>query len=160
MSRLRACGAVAALLCWLLSAGAVAALMPGGDPAVEARLQGLSQELRCLVCQNQSIADSNAPLAEDLRREIRQMIARKMTDREIVDFMTQRYGDFVLYRPPFKGTTALLWVGPFVLLAVAGAIALRIVRRRRTLQEDSAALSPDERTRLRALLDEIGRAHV
>ena len=80
------------------------------DPAVEARLKHLAVELRCLVCQNQTLADSNAPLAEDLRREVREMIAKNMSDKEIIDFLVSRYGDFVLYRPPLKATTTLLWV--------------------------------------------------
>ena len=88
--------AAAALLCGLLSAGAGAALMPGGDPVVEARLQALSQELRCLVCQNQSIAESNAELAVDLRRQIREQIADGRDDKQIIDYMVERYGDFVL----------------------------------------------------------------
>ena len=100
------------------------------DPAAEARLKHLAVELRCLVCQNQTLADSNAPLAEDLRREVREMIAKNMSDKEIIEFLTSRYGDFVLYRPPVKATTALLWVGPFVLLTI-GATALVITLRRR-----------------------------
>ena len=84
------------------------------NPQVEARLKALAVELRCLVCQNQTLADSNAPLAEDLRREVREMIAKDMSDREIIDFVVARYGDFVLYRLPWKLTTTLLWVGPFL----------------------------------------------
>ena len=86
------------------------------DPVVEKRLQALSEELRCLVCQNQTIADSNAELAQDLRREIRGMIASGKNDKDIIDFMVVRYGDFVLYRPPFKGITLLLWGGPIALM--------------------------------------------
>ena len=78
------------------------------NPQVEVRLKALAIELRCLVCQNQTLADSNAPLAEDLRREVREMIAKDMSDREIIDFLVQRYGDFVLYRPPWKASTTLL----------------------------------------------------
>ena len=87
------------------------------DPVAEKRLQKLSEELRCLVCQNQTIADSNAELAQDLRREVRTMIKDGKTDNEIVDFMVTRYGDFVLYRPPVKGITLLLWGGPIALLS-------------------------------------------
>ncbi len=90
------------------------------NPQAEARLKALAVELRCLVCQNQTLADSNAPLAEDLRREVREMIAKNMSDQEIIDFLVERYGDFVLYRPPLRATTTLLWIGPFLLLAVAG----------------------------------------
>ncbi|OGV74216.1 MAG: cytochrome C biogenesis protein [Methylophilales bacterium RIFCSPHIGHO2_02_FULL_57_10] len=110
------------------------------DPAMEARLKALSQELRCLVCQNQTLADSSAPLAEDLRREIRELIAKGMTDKEITDYLVVRYGDFVRYRPPLKTQTALLWGGPFLLLAM-GLVALALVlRNRNRLMKDL----PDE----------------
>ncbi len=102
----------------------------GEDPAVEARLKVLSEELRCLVCQNQTLADSSAPLAEDLRREIRGLIAKGMTDQEITDYLVARYGDFVRYRPPLKPQTALLWVGPGLIL-LAGVSGLWIALRRR-----------------------------
>lgn len=106
------------------------------NPQAEARLKALAVELRCLVCQNQTLADSNAPLAEDLRREVREMIARNMSDQEIVDFLVERYGDFVLYRPPLRATTTLLWIGPFVLLAVAGTVlGLALRRRQKTLSD-------------------------
>ena len=100
------------------------------NPQAEARLKTLAVELRCLVCQNQTLADSNAPLAEDLRREVREMIAKGMSDREIIDFLVARYGDFVLYRPPWKLTTTLLWVGPFHLLGVGETGLLFALRRR------------------------------
>lgn len=106
------------------------------NPQAEARLKALAVELRCLVCQNQTLADSNAPLAEDLRREVREMIAKNMSDQEIIDFLVERYGDFVLYRPPLRATTTLLWVGPFLLLAVAGtALVLAVRRRQKALPE-------------------------
>ena len=101
------------------------------DPVAEARLMKLSSELRCLVCQNQTIADSNAELAVDLRTEIREKIQAGMSDAAIKDFMVARYGDFVLYRPPVKGTTLILWVGPFLLLAVGGGVLVFNLRRRR-----------------------------
>src|SRR5881394_4407761 len=88
------------------------------DAALEKRVRELSTELRCLVCQNQTLADSNAPLALDLRNQIREQLKAGKTERDVVDFMVPRYGDFVLYRPPFKATTAALWTGPFVLLAL------------------------------------------
>ncbi len=91
------------------------------DPITEKRLQKLSEELRCLVCQNQNIADSNAELAQDLRREVRGMIKAGKSDKEIIDFMVTRYGDFVLYRPPVQGNTLLLWGGPLVLLISASS---------------------------------------
>lgn len=106
------------------------------NPQAEARLKALAVELRCLVCQNQTLADSNAPLAEDLRREVRDMIAKDMSDQEIIDFLVERYGDFVLYRPPLRATTTLLWVGPFLLLAVGGtALILALRRRQNSLPE-------------------------
>jgi cytochrome c-type biogenesis protein CcmH len=109
----------------------------GDDPAVEARLKALSTELRCLVCQNQTLADSSAPLAEDLRREIRELIAKGMSDKEITDYLVVRYGDFVRYRPPVKSQTLLLWVGPTILL-LAGLGGLWWALRKRN------ALLPDE----------------
>jgi len=110
------------------------------NPQAEARLKALAVELRCLVCQNQTLADSNAPLAEDLRREVRDMIARNMSDQEIIDFLVARYGDFVLYRPPWKPTTTLLWIGPFLLLMVgATALVLALRRRQKTLPETTVS---------------------
>lgn len=123
------------------------------DPQVEARLQQLAVELRCLVCQNQTLADSHAPLAEDLRRAVREMIAKEMSDQEIIDFLVARYGDFVLYRPPLKPTTTLLWLGPFLLL-IAGATTFGLALRRRQKRLADAALSEEERTRVAQLLSE------
>lgn len=100
------------------------------DPALEARLQALAKELRCLVCQNESLADSNADLARDLRREIREMMRQGRSDREVVEFLVARYGDFVLYRPPVKSTTLALWAGPFVLLTIGLGVLAVVVRRR------------------------------
>jgi cytochrome c-type biogenesis protein CcmH len=142
----------------------IALLMPGpawagearplaDDPAVEERLKHLAVELRCLVCQNQTLADSNAPLAEDLRREVREMIVKNMSDQEIIDFLVSRYGDFVLYRPPLKSTTTLLWVGPFVLL-VGGGIALVVALKRRGKKVADAAITEEEHRRVEQLLSE------
>ena len=126
------------------------------DPVAEKRLQALSEELRCLVCQNQNIADSNAELAQDLRREIRGMIKAGKTDKEIIDFMVTRYGDFVLYRPPVQGNTLLLWVGPLALLVFGIATLIAYQRRRaaRVAAEDKP-LSADEASRAEALLKEL-----
>ncbi|MFA5628035.1 MAG: cytochrome c-type biogenesis protein [Thiohalomonadaceae bacterium] len=99
-------------------------------PEQESRFNTLSQELRCLVCQNQNIADSNAGLAVDLRRQIHEMILAGKTDQEIIEFMTQRYGEFVLYRPPMRAGTLLLWIGPFALLILGGGIMAWFVRQR------------------------------
>jgi cytochrome c-type biogenesis protein CcmH len=126
------------------------------DPVVEARLKHLAVELRCLVCQNQTLADSNAPLAEDLRREVRDMIAKNMSDQEIIDFLVARYGDFVLYRPPVKATTALLWVGPFVLVII-GAVVLFITLRRRAGKVVDVAVTEEEHRRVEQLLAEGGK---
>lgn len=126
------------------------------DPAAEARLKHLAVELRCLVCQNQTLADSNAPLAEDLRREVREMIAKNMSDQEIIEFLTARYGDFVLYRPPLKATTTLLWVGPFVLLAI-GATALVVTLRRRARTVIEVSVTDEEHRRVEQLLAEGGK---
>ena len=123
------------------------------NPAVEERLKHLAVELRCLVCQNQTLADSNAPLAEDLRREVREMIVKNMSDKEIIDFLVSRYGDFVLYRPPLKSTTTLLWVGPFVLL-VGGGIALVVALKRRGKKVAAAAITEEEHRRVEQLLSE------
>ena len=125
------------------------------DPVAEKRLQALSAELRCLVCQNQTIADSNAELAQDLRREVRAMIKDGKSDQQIIDFMVTRYGDFVLYRPPVKGITLLLWGGPVVLL-VLGLIVLVRYQRRRALRvaAQDKPLSADEASRAEALLKE------
>ena len=102
------------------------------DPAIERRLKDLAEELRCLVCQNQTIADSNAPLALDLRNQIRTQIAQGRSDDQIRAYMVERYGDFVLYKPPFKANTALLWLAPALLLAGGAAVFWAVVNRRRT----------------------------
>ena len=121
------------------------------NPALEARVNALANELRCLVCQNQTLADSNAPLAVDLRNQIRERLQQGASERDIIGFMVERYGDFVLYRPPFKATTLLLWAGP-MLLVIAGLAALyyRLARRRREVGKPE--LSGAERARAAALL--------
>ncbi len=118
---------------------------------LEKRVMDLSSELRCLVCQNQTLADSNAPLAVDLRNTVREQLARGASEREVIDFMTARYGDFVLYRPPFKGTTILLWLGPFLLLAFGIFLFLRKVRKKGAEQHP---LSDEDRERAARLLAE------
>jgi len=125
------------------------------DPAAEARLKHLAVELRCLVCQNQTLADSNAPLAEDLRREVRDMIAKDMTDQQIIDFLVERYGDFVLYRPPWKLSTTLLWIGPFLLLTGGAAVLVRALRRR-ARQPVESPVTEEERQRVARLLSQGG----
>ena len=114
------------------------------DPRVEARLIAIAEELRCLVCQNESLSASRAELAQDLRRELRTLIRQGRTDAEIRDFMVSRYGDFVLYRPPVKRTTWLLWFGPFVLLAAGGVIWWLIARRRGRKRDDDEATPAED----------------
>ena len=99
------------------------------DPALEARLKAMSQELRCLVCQNSTLADSDAPLAEDLRKEIRIQMHAGKTDAEIIDYLVARYGDFVRFRPPVNNATAILWFGPFLLLLVGGFVLYRVLKK-------------------------------
>jgi cytochrome c-type biogenesis protein CcmH len=119
------------------------ALPASPDPVLEARVMKLSAELRCLVCQNQTIADSNAGLAVDLRNQVRDMLKRGDTPEQITDYMTARYGDFVLYRPPVKSSTAVLWYGPAALLLVAVGVLLLIVRRRTKLPPERFEPEPD-----------------
>lgn len=122
------------------------------DVEIEKRMVAISEELRCLVCQNESLAGSHADLAQDLRREIRKMIAEGKSDKEILDFMVGRYGDFVRYSPPLKPSTWLLWGGPFLLLA-GGIGGLVIFLRRRKVSATPAGLSEEERRRADALLE-------
>jgi len=122
------------------------------DPQLEARVMDLSHKLRCLVCQNQTIAESNAPLALDLRNQVREQLAAGKSEEAVVDYLVARYGDFVLYLPPFKGITLLLWLGPgLLLIAGAGWLALRL-RARAKEAEAAPHLSQDERARASALL--------
>ncbi len=120
-------------LCLMLAMPAVFAIDADeafDDPAMSQRYRALIREVRCLVCQNESIADSNAPLAADLRREIRNLMEEGATDREIADFLVARYGNFVLFRPPLQPNTWLLWGAPFLLLIIGGIVFVRIVRTR------------------------------
>lgn len=133
------------VLCLLLAAGATrparAADPAPASAALEARVMAITAELRCLVCQNQTIADSHAALAVDLRQQVREMLQRGDTDAQILSYMTDRYGDFVLYRPPVKSTTWLLWWGPALLL-IGGLITLVVVLRRRS-RLPASAFEPD-----------------
>ena len=127
------------------------------DEALDTRLKALENELRCLVCQNQTLADSNAPLAEDLRKEVRDLATGGKSDAEIRDYLVARYGDFVLYRPPVKSTTYLLWFGPFMLLAGGIATWWVLVRRRARVRANSGAPPPsagESAAAARALLDD------
>jgi cytochrome c-type biogenesis protein CcmH len=135
-----------------LAAFAQTAEVAQPDAATERRVKALAEELRCLVCQNQTIAESNAPLASDLRGQIRGQIAQGRSDAQIRGYMVERYGDFVLYRPPFKATTALLWMGPFALLAIGIAVFVRITRRRRDSPLAPVAHDAMRRAEIEALL--------
>jgi cytochrome c-type biogenesis protein CcmH len=144
-----------ALLLGLVLAGSVFAKEAptvAADPVLEKRVMALAEELRCLVCQNQTIADSHAELAVDLKNQIREKLKGGMNEAQVIDYMVARYGDFVRYRPPVKATTVPLWFGPFALLlaAVAG-LYYYIVRRRRSAPAQE--LSEDEQARVRSLLN-------
>jgi cytochrome c-type biogenesis protein CcmH len=104
------------------------------DPVIEQRMVNLAADLRCLVCQNESLAGSHAELAEDLRREIRGQMKAGKNDKEVIEYLTTRYGDFVLYRPPFKPVTYLLWLGPLLFMGIGGAAWAVTLRRRRAMQ--------------------------
>jgi cytochrome c-type biogenesis protein CcmH len=123
------------------------------DPKVEARLMAISEELRCLVCQNETLAASRAELADDLRKEVRRLIRENKTDQEIKDYLVTRYGDFVLYRPPVKPTTYLLWFGPFLLLT-GGVAALIVFLRRRGQVTAASPLSNEDKKRADLILNE------
>lgn len=162
MVRHRAPGGLARIAALLVALALSPIAIAQADPALDARLKKLEEELRCLVCQNQSLADSSAPLAEDLRREVRGLATAGKSDDEIKTFLVDRYGDFVLYRPPVKGTTWLLWFGPFILLLGGGAVWWLIARHRSRRDDDDGspppASGPDATAesgvaRARALLD-------
>ena len=145
------------ILClgFLLAAGPAAAaigeIYEFESAAQEARYNQLIGELRCLVCQNQNLAASNAGLAQDLRRKTYEMVIAGKSNEEIVSYMVERYGDFVLYRPPFKATTAMLWVGPFLILLGGVAVLLIIIRRQSRTTEP--ALTTEEKERAQRLLE-------
>ncbi len=150
----------------LLAAWWLAVMMPvvageakpmANDPVLEARVMAVAEELRCLVCQNETIAASHADLAVDLRSQIRIKLSQGQSDQQILDFMVARYGDFVLYRPPLKASTVLLWVGPFALLLLAaGVLVLNIRRHRGTASGRS--MTEAELRRAQQLLDQEGGA--
>jgi cytochrome c-type biogenesis protein CcmH len=141
-----------ATLCFSLSVAKDAAPL-AQDPVLEQRLISISEEMRCLVCQNESLAGSRSDLANDLRREIRTLIQEGKSDDQIRTFMVERYGDFVLYRPPVKPITWLLWIGPFVILVI-GIVVLLSYLRRRNLSIPSTALSKTDNEKIDALLNQ------
>jgi cytochrome c-type biogenesis protein CcmH len=155
------CRVVLVLLVCLPALWPAHAVEPGemlSDPALEARARRLSQELRCVVCQNQSIDESNAPLAHDLRVIVRERLAAGDSDAEVLAFVEARYGAFVLLRPRFRPQTLLLWLAPVLLLAGASVFVLRARRRRGDARQEAAPLTPEEQKRLDDLLRADGRS--
>ena len=148
MRRFAAALLSASLNCTTLANEAVPA---AADPALEARVMQVAAELRCLVCQNQTIADSSADLAVDLRKQIREKLRQGQSERQILDFMSERFGDFVHYRPPLKATTLLLWGGPFALLLTAAFVLARTLRQRQR-ERPEISLTDPERLRAQRLL--------
>jgi len=128
--------------------------VPNEDPQIEQRMKNLTEQLRCLVCQNETLADSHADLAEDLRKQIREQMKAGKTDKEIIAYLTDRYGDFVLYKPPVKTTTYLLWFGPFVLLGGGTLVLYRYLSRRRKMIQEKP-LSAEERRQAAEILRSV-----
>ena len=139
------------MLLWSVSSWAAVEYHDFKQPEQEQAYQNLIAELRCLVCQNQTIADSNADLAKDLRRQVYEMLQQGQSEQQIINFMTQRYGDFVLYKPAFTAKTALLWLGPALLLLTGLGVLLLVVRRKKP--QNSPALSEGQQTRLQDILE-------
>ncbi|MFG1427589.1 cytochrome c-type biogenesis protein [Roseixanthobacter glucoisosaccharinicivorans] len=127
------------------------------DPVLEARARELSKELRCMVCQNQSIDDSEAPLAKDLRLLVRDRLKAGDSNQQVLDFLVARYGEFVLMRPTFSWRNALLWGAPLLVLGAGGLAAYLAIQRRRRAAPDTVPLTPDEEERVRLILAETGR---
>ena len=127
---------------------------PSEDPQIEQRMKNLTEQLRCLVCQNETLADSRADLAEDLRKQIREQMKAGKSDKEIIAYLTDRYGDFVLYKPPVKATTYLLWFGPFAFLIGGTIVLYRFVKRRRELIHEEP-LTADERKQAEEILRSV-----
>lgn len=140
---------LAMIFAWPVCASTIEAY-PFDDAQQETRYKNLIDELRCLVCQNQNLADSNAELAQDMRRKTYQLVKEGNSEEEVVDYMVQRYGDFVMYRPPVQGNTLVLWIGPFVILLLGVAVLLRFVRRKPAVNTD--VMSGEDRARAESLL--------
>lgn len=156
MSSLRA--AVLTLLLTLAAVGAAAKEAPllAADPVLEARVMALSEELRCLVCQNETLAASHAALAVDLREQIREKLRAGQSEQQVADFLVERYGEFVLYRPRWSATTLLLWLGPFLLLLIAALALLRIIRRQ-AIAGSEVELSSEQARHASELLADAGK---
>lgn len=148
---------LSAFLLALLPLGAARAVLPGeqlADPVLEARARDIGRQLRCVVCQNQSIDDSDASLAHDFRMIVRDQLSQGASDEEVIRFMVDRYGDFILLKPPFAWKTAGLWFGPLLVFLAGGLLALRYVRRRRPdTDTGTPPLSPEEEQRLRDMIE-------
>jgi cytochrome c-type biogenesis protein CcmH len=142
----RLAGCLFALTLLGAAATAMEARPNADDPDLERRLLALTADLRCVVCQNESLAESRAPLAKDLRQEVRELMRQGRSDREVVEYLTARYGDFVLYRPPFKPVTYLLWIGPALFLGVGGITWFLTIRRRQRATAADRILDDDSRT--------------
>lgn len=126
------------------------------DPKQQESYETLTKELRCLVCQNQTIADSNAELASDLRRQVYEMLQQGKSEQEIIRFMTDRYGDFILYKPPFEGKTSLLWIAPVVFLFMGLIMVFFVIRRKRAtaqIQVDALEINTEKQKKVRSLLE-------
>lgn len=146
-----------ALAATLLATPATAALLPGerlDDPELEAKARAIGKELRCVVCQNQSIDDSNAELAQDFRRIVRERVLAGDSEAEVKRFMVERYGEFVLLKPPVNTATIVLWAGPFAVLALGGIAVALTLRRRQGETTTTPDLTPEERQHLADLLDD------
>lgn len=143
-------------LCLALPGWAGEAQPVGEDPVIEQRMNKLAEELRCLVCQNETLAGSHAELAEDLRREIREQMKLGKNDKEVIQYLTDRYGDFVLYRPPFRSYTLVLWLGPLVFLIIGGVSWYFVMRRRRALRV-TEQVSREDLDKAKALLEADSR---
>ena len=141
---------------WLGLAPALAQEAQLADPKLEQRARDLSKEIRCVVCQSQSVADSDADIARELRVLIREQIAAGKSDQDIRDYLVARYGDFVLFDPPFKAATYVLWIGPFAVLVLAGLVVALFFRRRALEPARARALDPDEQGRVERLMREDG----
>jgi cytochrome c-type biogenesis protein CcmH/NrfF len=153
LSSMRAASILFVLLAATQPGVAAEAVDTAADAQLEQRVQRIAAELRCLVCQNQTIADSNAPLAVDLRNQVREQLRAGRSEAQISAYMTERYGDFVLYRPPLKATTIVLWAGPFVALLVAAAMLARRLRRHGASVRGTASLDAALEQQARALLE-------
>ena len=150
--KLRAIFWAVTLLC-ISPSWAGEALPVGDDPVIEQRMVNMAMDLRCLVCQNETLAGSHAELAEDLRKEIREQMKAGKNDQEVIKYLTDRYGDFVLYKPPFRSYTLLLWLGPLLFLAIGGGAWFFTLKKRRTLHAE-AEVSSDAMKQAARLLDE------